>query len=174
MTSSDQGAAYGFMFPDDGSIPNNPALPFLFYPRAFDLTSVGDPAAMIEAIIRSNGWGRTWRDGIYPFAHYHPRIHEALAIARGRANVRFGGAQGEEFGMETGDAAVLPAGTGHQCIDASDDLIVVGAYPPEGIYDLSLGSRAEYERAVAKIPGVKRPDTDPFFGRDGPLIREWR
>jgi uncharacterized protein YjlB len=75
--------------------------------------------------------------------------------------------------VEAGDAVVLPAGTGHQCIDASDNLLVVGAYPADGTYDLCLGSPAEYERAVVKIPGVKRPDRDPIFGRDGPLIREW-
>lgn len=166
-------SVYGFIFPDDGAIPNNPSLPFLFYPRLFDLAGKNDPAATIEFVLRSNGWGRSWRNGIYPFPHYHPRIHEALVIARGRATVRFGGAGGEEFTIEAGDAAVLPAGTGHQCLSASDDLLVIGAYPPEGTYDLCLGSAAEYERAVVKIPGVKRPDTDPFFGADGPLMREW-
>ena len=75
--------------------------------------------------------------------------------------------------LEPGDATILPAGTGHQCLEASDDLLVVGAYPGEGVYDLCLGSRAEHERATVKIPGVRRPDTDPFFGRNGPLLREW-
>lgn len=173
MASSGEASAYSFMFPDDGSIPNHPSYPFLFYPHAFDLQLVGDPAARIEAIITSNGWGPCWRNGIYPFPHYHPRVHEALAIARGRAAVRFGGEHGETFEVEAGDAVVLPAGTGHQCLEASDDLLVVGAYPPEGTYDLCLGSRAEYERALVKIPGVPRPLTDPFFGRTGPLLREW-
>jgi uncharacterized protein YjlB len=172
MTANDQVQAYGFMFPDDGAIPNNPSLPLLFYPHAFDLGAF-DAAAHVEAIIRSNGWGRLWRNGIYPFPHYHPRIHEALVVARGHVSVRFGGAHGEVFDIRPGDAAVLPAGTGHQCVEASEDLVVVGAYPAEGIYDLCLGTRAEYERALVKIPGVKRPETDPFFGRDGPLIREW-
>jgi uncharacterized protein YjlB len=173
MSASGKPKAYPFMFPEDGAIPNNPSLPLLFYPRAFDLVGTYDPAGRIETIIRSNGWGRLWRDGIYSFPHYHSRTHEALAIARGRATVRFGGEQGEIFDVEPGDAAVLPAGTGHQCIEASEDLIVVGAYPSEGVYDLCLGTRPEYERALVKIPGVRRPDTDPFFGRNGPLMREW-
>jgi uncharacterized protein YjlB len=139
----------------------------------FDFSNDSDAAATIEQILRANGWGRSWRNGVYPFPHYHPRIHEALVIAIGRATLRFGGAHGEDFGVEPGDAVVLPAGTGHQCIEASDDLLVVGAYPADGIYDLCLGSRPEYERALVKIPGVKRPETDPFFGRDGPLMREW-
>jgi uncharacterized protein YjlB len=173
MTANDHVKTYGFLFPDDGTIPNNPVLPLLFYPRVFDLSNESDPVATIERTLRSHGWGRSWRDGVYPFPHYHPRIHEALAIASGRATLRFGGAHGENFSVEPGDAVVLPAGTGHQCIDASDDLLVVGAYPAEGTYDLCLGTRAEYERALVKIPGVKRPETDPFYGRDGPLIREW-
>ena len=173
MTANATVKAYGCMFPDDCAIPNNPSLPFLFYPRVFELTSESDPAAAIERTLRANCWGRSWRDGVYPFPHYHPRIHEVLVVARGSATLRFGGAHGENFSVEPGDAAVLPAGTGHQCIEASEDLLVVGAYPAEGIYDLCLGTRPEYERALVKIPGVARPETDPFFGRDGPLIREW-
>lgn len=173
MSESGTAQAYGFMFAEDGEIPNNPSLPLLFYPRAFDLVSARDPAGRIESIVRSNGWGKCWRDGIYAFPHYHSRIHEALAVARGHASVRFGGERGEIFAIATGDAVVLPAGTGHQCLDASGDFLAVGAYPGDGVYDLCLGSRAEYERALVKIPGVLRPDTDPFFGRDGPLIREW-
>jgi uncharacterized protein YjlB len=173
MTESGGAQAYSFMFADDGAIPNNPVFPFLFYPRAFDLSAAHDPAGRIETIIRANGWGKCWRNGIYDFPHYHSRTHEALAIARGNASVRIGGERGEVFNLETGDATVLPAGTGHQCLEASEDLLIVGAYPGEGVYDLCLGSRAEYERATVKIPGVRRPDTDPFFGRDGPLIREW-
>lgn len=173
MTATDI-SAYSFMFPDDGAIPNNPVLPFLYYPHVFNnLAGKRDPAEAIEYILHRNGWGRGWRNGIYPFPHYHSRIHEALAIARGRATVRFGGSRGENFDIEAGDAAVLPAGTGHQCIAASDDLLVVGAYPSEGVYDLCVGLLPEYQRAVVKIPGVPRPDADPFFGRDGPLIREW-
>jgi uncharacterized protein YjlB len=173
MTANDQTQAYGFMFADDGAIPNNPSLPLLFYPHAFDLENAVDPAARVEAIIKSNGWGRLWRNGIYGFPHYHPRIHEALVVTRGNVSVRFGGDHGEVFDVKAGDAVVLPAGTGHQCIEASDDLVVVGAYPSGGTYDLCLGSRPEYERALVKIPGVRRPETDPFFGRNGPLIREW-
>jgi uncharacterized protein YjlB len=173
MSDSGKAATYSFMFSDDGAIPNNPSLPLLFYPHAFDLEHAVNPAARIEAVIRSNGWGRLWRNGIYPFPHYHPRVHEALVVARGNVSVRFGGENGEVFDIKPGDAVVLPAGTGHQCMEASNDLVVVGAYPSEGTYDLCVGTRAEYERALVKIPGVRRPDTDPFFGRNGPLIREW-
>ena len=36
------------LFADDGSIPNNPRLPFLVYPGALDLSG-DDPAATCEA-----------------------------------------------------------------------------------------------------------------------------
>src|SRR5947209_1516133 len=121
---------------DDGLIPNNPTLPFVVYRGAIDLAGSRDPAGVIEQAFARNGWGDMWRNGIYRFPHYHSQIHEALGIARGRARVRFGGSAGQELDVEAGDVAVLPAGTGHQRLAASPDLLVVGAYPPAGSYDL--------------------------------------
>jgi uncharacterized protein YjlB len=69
---------------------------------------------------------------------------------------------------------VLPAGTGHQCLWASPDLLVIGAYPKSGRYDLCRGSKAERERAVQTIPKVPLPDSDPVYGAEGPLMRLWR
>ena len=39
--------------------------------------------------------------------------------SREAALVRFGGNHGEEFELRKGDVAILPAGTGHQCLSAS-------------------------------------------------------
>jgi uncharacterized protein YjlB len=163
-----------FLFEDDGAIPNNPNLPFLIYPKAIDLTGRVDPAKVIEDAFAANGWGENmWRNGVYPFPHYHAMIHEALGIARGRARVRFGGKTGEEVDLEAGDVAVLPAGTGHQRVSASPDLLVVGAYPSSGRYDLCRGSRAEHARAVKSIPLVPHPESDPVSGKDGPVVELW-
>ena len=90
-----------------------------------------------------------WRNGIYPYVHYHSMIHEAMGIARGRAKVRFGGEQGREHRPRAGDVVVLPAGTGHQRLSQSPDLVVIGAYPPNGKYDLCRGSKAEHAKAIA-------------------------
>jgi len=161
-----------FHFGDDGLVPNNP-LPFLVYRAAVNVAG-RDPAAAIERHFAQNGWGDMWRNGIYPFTHYHSRIHEALGIARGRARVRFGGATGEELEVAAGDVAVLPAGTGHQKLSASSDLLVIGAYPPAGTYDLCRATAAMHEQALATIPHVPLPATDPLYGADGPLVALWR
>jgi uncharacterized protein YjlB len=76
--------------------------------------------------------------------------------------------------VAAGDVAVLPAGTGHQRLSASSDLLVVGAYPPAGTYDLCRATTTEHERALATIPHVPLPSTDPLYGPDGPLLTLWR
>jgi uncharacterized protein YjlB len=162
------------MFADDGSVPNNPRLPFLIYRGAIDLAGTPDPEDVIEKTFQDNGWGGLWRNGIYSYVHYHSMIHEGMGVARGRAWVRFGGNKGEEIEIGKGDVAVLPAGTGHQCLWSSPDLVVIGAYPKTGRYDLCRGSKAEHKKALACIPQVPLPDTDPVFGDRGPLLRLWR
>jgi uncharacterized protein YjlB len=96
-----------------------------------------------------------------------------MGIAKGRVRVRFGGKKGKEIDLEPGDVTVLPAGTGHQRISESTDLLVVGAYPPSGQYNLCRGSRAEHTRALQSIPLVPKPEADPVYGPDGPLVRLW-
>lgn len=160
-------------FADDGVIPNN-RLPFVLHRGAIDLTGSPDPERVIEKAFRDNHWGEMWRNGIYPYVHYHSMVHEAMGIARGRARVRFGGNDGREYDIVPGDVVVLPAGTGHQCLSASRELVVIGAYPATGHYNLCRGSRAEHEQALVTIPQVPLPETDPVFGVDGPLMRLWR
>ena len=162
------------LFADDGSVPNNPSLPLLLYRGAIDLSCTPDPEDVIEQTFAHNQWGHMWRNGIYPYTHYHSMIHEALGVARGRARVRFGGAQGAELDVAAGDVVVLPAGTGHQCIWAAPELAVVGAYPKTGKYDLCRGSQVERAKALKSIPRVPLPETDPVHGDDGPLVALWR
>ena len=164
-----------FLFKDDGKVPNNPALPALVYKAALD-PNTRDLASAIEKHFVDNGWGRDqWRDGIFPFVHYHSMIHEALGIARGRARVQLGGHQGETFEFAAGDVAVLPAGTGHQRFYGSEDLLVIGAYPPDGTYNLCRGDNpAKRDKALTTIPQVPVPASDPVAGKDGPLTLLWR
>src|SRR5579871_2365812 len=155
-------------FEDDGVlIPNHPRWPLLLYRGAVMFPKNCDPAAVLEDLFAANGWGDSWRDGIYDYVHYHSRIHEVLGIARGKGRVRFGGPKGRTVTLKAGDVAILPAGTGHQCLAASRDFLVVGAYPPTGTYDEC--TRSEDRRAALKsIPKVGRPRKDPVYGTTGP------
>jgi len=69
---------------------------------------------------------------------------------------------------------VLPAGTGHQCLWKRPDLMVIGAYPPDGRYDLCRGSKGEHAKALIHIAQVPVPKADPVYGVNGPLRRLWR
>jgi len=159
---------------DDGFIPNNPWFPVAVYRSAVKLPHSLDPAAVWEALFESTGWGDTWRDGIYDYLHYHSRVHEALGIARGSAIVRLGGNKGRIIRLKAGDAVVIPAGTGHQCLSASKTFLAVGAYPPSGTYDECGPTVEEHDRNVRAVRKVGRPREDPIFGSDGPLLKTWK
>jgi uncharacterized protein YjlB len=163
-----------YQLADDGLIPNNPSLPLILYRGGIDLSGSPDPEKVIEKTLGNNGWRDIWRNGIYPYVHYHSMIHEVMGIARGRAWVRFGGENGEVLEIVPGDVVVLPAGTGHQCLNQSRDLVVIGAYPRGGTYNLCRATKAEYTKALATIPDVPLPETDPAFGPEGPLLTLWR
>jgi uncharacterized protein YjlB len=167
-------AAITHKFADDGSIPNNAVLPLVLYRGGIDLSGSPEPEQVIEETFAANGWGHMWRNGIYRYPHYHSMIHEAMGIARGRAKVRFGGKKGKEIDIGPGDVIILPAGTGHQLVNQTQELVVIGAYPPSGKYDLCRGSKAEHARALAAIVKVPRPVSDPVFGASGPLMALWR
>ena len=158
-------------FDDDGLVPNNP-MPFLVY-KGVVAVDPTHPEETIETLFGANGWGAMWRNGVYDFLHYHATVHEVLGIARGSARVRFGGDQGKELEIAAGDIAILPAGTGHQCLSASSDFSVVGAYPPGPPMDLQRPTPENHARALKTIPQVKLPQTDPVMGAEGPLLKLW-
>lgn len=162
-----------YHFADDGAIPNHPTWPMLVYHGAFQPAAV-DPAATAEQIFTANGWGDTWRNGIFSYHHYHSTVHEVLAICGGQAQVRFGGEQGVTLTVRAGDVVVLPAGTGHKRLSASNDLLVVGAYPPGQRVDLWRGEPGERPQVLENIQRVSRPATDPVYGQQGPLLDQWR
>jgi uncharacterized protein YjlB len=160
------------LFKDDGLVPNNP-LPLLVYKAAVDVDS-GHPEKTIEGLFGANGWGEMWRNGVYDYLHYHATVHEALGVARGHARVRFGGDSGKEIEISAGDVAILPAGTGHQCLSASRDFCVVGAYPPGPKMHVTRPTPENYAKALKTIPAVTLPNTDPVTGADGALVRLWK
>lgn len=153
----------------DGWVPNNQRLPALLYRQAIPAAS--DRAAACEDLFDRNGWPPQWRNGIYPFHHYHPTAHEVLGIARGSGRVLLGGPNGAPVEVAAGDCMLLPAGTGHCRLAASSDFLVVGAYPPGCVWDLRRDALSAAELgAMARLPV---PSTDPVTGRAGGLHDFW-
>jgi uncharacterized protein YjlB len=156
-------------FADDGDIPNSP-LSLILYEGAID-PAEGDPAVAFETLFESHGWGGAWRNGIFPFHHYHSNAHEVLGIARGEADVRFGGEKGETVRVRAGDAVLIPAGVGHKRMSGGEGLLVIGAYPGGQDADL-MREGAESGTAIrARIAAVELPAEDPV---GGPMRELWR
>ena len=163
-----------FRFKPDGLVPNHPRWPLVHYRGPVRLIGPLDPAAIFEDLFARNGWSGSWRNGVYDYLHYHSRIHEVMGVARGTAVVQFGGTHGRRLRVKAGDVVILPAGTGHQCFSASQDFLVVGAYPARGTYDVCEPTPEACERALKTVPKVPPPAKDPVYGKNGPLLRVWK
>lgn len=97
-----------------------------------------------------------------------------LLVVGGRAEITFGGPEGEEIGVEAGDVVVIPAGVGHCRESSGGNFSVVGAYPKgQEDYDLRTGEEDERPGVLENIRNVPLPETDPLFGREGPLVGRW-
>lgn len=161
-------------FRDDGIVPNNPRFPVLLYRGAVKLKGRRfPPEVVIDTLFDTNGWGRSWRDTVYDFVHYHSQIHEVMGVARGTARIECGGIKGRTLNVKAGDVLILPAGTGHRLIESSRDFLVVGAYPQDGTYDECTDTR-ERPDAARRIARVRKPKTDPVLGPGGALVQHWR
>lgn len=159
---------------DDGTFPNNARLPLVLYRAAFAFEEDEEAAAVLEERFTANGWHGTWRDGIYPFRHYHSTAHEVLGVARGTARLEFGGPSGVVLELQAGDVAILPAGVAHRNEASSADFLVVGAYPGTQQVDMNYGRPGERPGADHNIAAVPPPALDPVYGAGGPLAKHWR
>ena len=160
-----------FALADDGTFPNN-RLPVLLYPQAIE-PDRDDPARGFEERFRANGWGGTWRNGIFNYHHYHATAHEVLGCARGWVQVLLGGPNGREVRLSAGDVVLLPAGTAHKNLRHSNDYLIVGAYPPGQRPDMKYGEPEEYEATKESTAQVTLPEQDPVYGDNDGLLEEW-
>jgi uncharacterized protein YjlB len=163
------------LLPDGGPIPNNPRLPLLIYRGALKASPGVDAAGIFERLFEEQGWLGTWRNGIYPYHHYHSTSHEVLGVYAGEATVCLGGEKGVRAVIRAGDVLVIPAGVGHCNLGSSDDFGVVGAYPEGRDCDLCRGrpgERPQVEWNIAEVPG---PARDPLPGlQESALEKFWQ
>ena len=157
-------------FPASEWVPNHPFLPVLVYRQVFEPTEK-DRAHGFESRFFDAGWQGLWRNGVFSYQHYHVGAHEVLGIAEGKAELLIGGPEGATLEVRAGDCLVLPAGTGHMRISASEDFLVVGGYPPGQHADIETAAATPGElKIIATLPV---PHSDPLHGTAGPLVALW-
>src|SRR5687767_4545587 len=98
------------------------AWPLLVYPAAIARPT---PQAFEELFTR-NRWPAAWRNGVFPFHHYHSNSHEVLGVYEGEVTVQFGGAL--TLSAKPGDVIVLPAGTAHKKLSSRGSLEIGRAH----------------------------------------------
>jgi uncharacterized protein YjlB len=156
---------------DDGVFPNS-RLPLLLY-REVVVLPEHEPAAVFEQLFAAHGWCGGWRNGIYPYHHYHSTTHEVLGVYRGSARAQLGGERGVTHEIQPGDVLVIPAGVAHKNLGSSADFGVVGAYPDGPDWDVNFGRAGERPRTDQNIARAPLPKLDPVYGASGPLLQKW-
>jgi uncharacterized protein YjlB len=140
---------------------DHPRWPLLVYAQASS-----DPTPeFFEELFTRNRWPAAWRNGVFPFHHFHSNSHEVLGVYEGEVTVQFGGDAGVALTAKPGDVIILPAGTRHKKLSSRGALGIVGAYPE--------GSDPDTCRGSSKVRDVPLPACDPVYGLGGLLFTYW-
>ena len=159
-------------FDDDGETPNNPRLPLLLYRGA--LTVLASVIRLCPSSARSPGTvGPTVGVTASIFPALHTTAHEAFGIARGRATVRVRRvpAARSPYGRGRRRRRAASRLSGHQRLDSTPDLLVVG--PIRGTLGwISIARKRRpphgprQHRQVPMPPAIR-------CGPAGPLVALW-
>ncbi len=159
-----------YYFEDDGTIPNS-HLPVLLYRQ---VTNAKDKSDWFEKTFKDNGWTNNWRDVIYRYDHFHSTTHEVLGVGEGTVKLRIGAEKGLSIEVSAGDVLILPAGVGHCALSEHMDYVIVGGYPNGKDWDILTGTEDERKTAIPRIKKLPIPKTDPVFGLEGELLKQWK
>jgi uncharacterized protein YjlB len=160
-----------FLLETEGNMPNNDRFPLLYYRGAFE-TPVSP--SEVESHLRDNRWYNSWRNGVFPYHHFHATVHEILVCYGGTARVQFGGAGGPEVDVRESDAVLIPAGVGHKRISAESGFVVIGAYLDGASWDLQRPESSDLAEAKRTISQVGKPPVDPISGDEDGLLSHWQ
>lgn len=162
-----------FYAKENKPFPNN-EWPVLHYPGAvLHLLREPNPAQAVLKLFEQNGYTNGWVNGIHPFHHFHSNSHEVLGCVSGEARVQLGGPGAEVYTFSKGDVLLLPAGTAHKRLDATDDFQIVGAYPGGQDFDMQKGEAADYEKMKENVKATAVPHSDPVEGENGAVKKYW-
>ena len=160
-----------FQIGPTGWMPNNLRLPILLDRGAIAIVG-DDPPSAFEAVFDRIGWPSAWRNGVYPFHHYHSTAHEVLGFAGGTARLALGEPGGHELTVRAGDVALLPAPERATAAwkrvrtFSSSEPIPLGQKP-------DLSRSAAPPQMLARIASLPFPPTDPVAGTGGPTRTLW-
>jgi uncharacterized protein YjlB len=129
-----------------------------------------DPGAAFERAFRSNGWPPEWRNGVYPFPHYHSTAHEVLGFAAGTARLLLGGLNGREALVTPGDCFLLPQVQGIAASNPAPTFSWSAPIRPVSSGN-SVGAQLRNRLGRRCWRGLS---PDPVLGHDGPLLTHWR
>lgn len=166
------GQIFHFLCPENGTFPNNNNLELCILKQAFS-PNAANLVKLIEQCFQDNEWPPAWRNGLYDIHHYHSTAHEALGVYSGWVEACFGGPDGIVQTAIKGDVIIIPAGVSHKNMKQSDDFRVVGAYPEGQPWNMKYGLQEERPQVDEEIQQVALPQTDPVYGIDGPLMKNW-